>query len=332
NMRRQKDRKPSFVLFFSEFHLSRRAMTNLQRLLKRDQDHGWGYQLEILMYTYWLAHGLSYRVVASVFHIPKATVHRVVHRVANYICRNLGRAISFPKADAMDEIGQGFARLSGSPVFSCVAGAIDGSHIRIKPPHQCHMDYLNYKGFYSINMMAICDSDGRFLDIFVAYPGSVHDTRVMKNSTFYRAQAYPPPGFILVGDGGYPCSETPITLITPYKEPVHERTERRFNFHHSKARSIIERAFGMMKTRWRSTLFKALEVKHTFAPLVVATCAFLHNICLDDGDQLEPDNDILEDVFEPRPPRDLIVYFFHTQKHFSQNTLWLIQKQKNVQI
>ena len=49
-----------------DFRLSRRAMHGLQRLLRRDQDHGWGQELEVLIYVYWLAHGLSYWVVSSV--------------------------------------------------------------------------------------------------------------------------------------------------------------------------------------------------------------------------------------------------------------------------
>ncbi|KAL2101721.1 hypothetical protein ACEWY4_003482 [Coilia grayii] len=59
-----------------DFRLSRRAINGLQRLLKREQDHGWGSELEILIYVYWLAHGLSYRVVSSVFGVPKATTLR----------------------------------------------------------------------------------------------------------------------------------------------------------------------------------------------------------------------------------------------------------------
>lgn len=175
-----------------DFRLSRRAMHSLQRLLKREQDHGWGCELEVLIYVYWLAHGLSYRVVSSVFNVPKSTVHRIVHKVANNIWINLKRAISFPQPRELDAVGQGFANLSGSPSFSGVVGAIDGSHIRIKPPARHRIDYLNYKGFYSVNMQAICDSSGRFLDIYVGYPGSVHDTRIMKNSSFYRARRYPP--------------------------------------------------------------------------------------------------------------------------------------------
>ena len=50
-------------------------------------------------------------------------------------------------------------------------------------------------------------------------------------------------------------------------------------------------SFRMMKTRWRSTLFRALEVRPSFAPLVIASCASLHNVCLENGDMLEPDAD-----------------------------------------
>ncbi|XP_029938329.1 protein ALP1-like [Salarias fasciatus] len=285
-----------------DFRLTRRAMQGLQRLLQREQDHGWGSQLEVLIYVYWLAHGLSYRVVSSVFCVPRSTVHRVIHRVAHLIWRNLKLAISFPRLEDLNTIGEAFGQLAGTPVLNCVVGAIDGCHFRIKPPAHHRIDYLNYKGFFSINMQAICDANGRFLDIFVGYPGAVHDTRILKNSPFYKAQLYPPAEYILLGDGGYPCLATPISLLTPYREPVRDRSESRFNYHHSRARSIIERAFGVLKTRWRSTLFRALEVRPTFSPVVIATCAFLHNVCLDNGDVLEPDTDIAQDMYDPRPP------------------------------
>ncbi|ROL44324.1 hypothetical protein DPX16_8746 [Anabarilius grahami] len=130
-----------------DFRLSRTAMNALQRLLQRETDHGWGHQLETLIYVYWLAHGLSYRVVSSVFNVPKATVHRVIHRVAQNIWVNLKKAISFPQAEELQAVGQGFAQLSRTHAFKNVVGAIDGTHIRIKPPKRHQIDYLNYKGF-----------------------------------------------------------------------------------------------------------------------------------------------------------------------------------------
>ena len=47
-----------------------------------------------------------------------------------------------------------------------------------------------------------------------------------------------------------------------------------------------------------------MEVRPTFAPLVISTCAFLHNVCLDNGDILEPDADVAEDILDPHPPRE----------------------------
>ena len=88
-----------------DFRLSRKAVHALQRLLRREQEHGWGYELEVLIYVYWLAHGLSYRVVSRVFSIPKSTVHRIIHKVAQVIWDNLHSAISFPSHANLDNVG-----------------------------------------------------------------------------------------------------------------------------------------------------------------------------------------------------------------------------------
>ncbi|KAJ8334054.1 hypothetical protein SKAU_G00413730 [Synaphobranchus kaupii] len=76
--------------------------------------------------------------------------------------------------------------------------------------------------------------------------------------------------------------------MTPYREPVRNPVHARFNFHHAKGRSIIERSFGILKARWRSIFFKALEVKPDFAVQVITCCAVLHNLCMVNGDILEP--------------------------------------------
>ena len=111
-------------------------------------------------------------------------------------------------------------------------------------------------------------------------------------------------GYFIVGDGGYPCSELPVAIITPYREPLQGRVQSRFNHHHAKARSIIERAFGMLKARWRSLFFRALEVDHTFVPSVITACAVLHNICLTAEDILEPVEDVGDiGVVPPHPVR-----------------------------
>ncbi|XP_038572837.1 uncharacterized protein LOC119901297 [Micropterus salmoides] len=97
---------------------------------------------------------------------------------------------------------------------------------------------------------------------------------------------------------GTRASNTHSPFITPYKRPIQGVGTQRFNSHHSRARSIIERAFGMMKTRFRAIFLQALEVHHTFVPHVITACAILHNICLGAGDIVAPEDEPEEDVGE----------------------------------
>ncbi|XP_061566257.1 putative nuclease HARBI1 [Cololabis saira] len=284
------------------FRLTRQAFHGLVEMLDQEKDHGWGHHLELLIFLFWLAHATSYRVTAQAFEVPKTTVCRVVHRTAKAIRRNKSKAIFFPSADTLHEVGQGFGNLAQHEAFNKAVGAMDGYHIRIKPPKHNELDYLNYNQFHSIQCQAICDSNGSFLDIFVGYGGSVHDTCIFKNSPVYVDALYPPPGYFLLADDGYPCLELPVTVITPYGHPLQGRIQEKFNSRHSRAHSIIERSFGMMKARWHATFIKALEVRLHFCSEVVLACAFLHNICLRHGDVMDELEELPE---EPAPPAEL---------------------------
>ena len=79
--------------------------------------------------------------------------------------------------------------------------------------------------------------------------------------------------------------------------------QERYNKMHGRARCVVERAFGQMKTRWRATFLKALEVRPAFVSEVALSCAFLHNICLDNGDvPEEPEEEESGDEEEPDKP------------------------------
>ncbi|KAL7378403.1 hypothetical protein ABVT39_013006 [Epinephelus coioides] len=250
-------------------------------------DHGWGHDLEILVFLFWLASTTSYHVVSRAIGIPRSTVNDIIHRVADKIISLKNRVTCFPPPEELETLGAGFHRLAGSAAFARVVGSIDGCHIRIKPPSADPQCYFNRKLFY-FQLQAVCDTHCQLIDIFVGYPGSVHDARVLKNSPTYVHSLYPPEGYCILGDGGYPCMSEPIAVITPCRKPLRGAVQARFNRHHAKARSVIEGVFGIMKTRWCSIFFKALEVHHVFAAKVIACCAILHNVCLKNGDILEP--------------------------------------------
>ncbi|XP_033976880.1 protein ALP1-like [Trematomus bernacchii] len=225
------------------------------RCLGPERRQAWGHHMTILTTVYWLEHGLSYSVVSRAFQVPLSTVHRLVHQGVEDIAALRHSLIKLPAGPELEEVGQGFQQLANSPA--------------------------------SIQLQAVCDGKGKFLQTFVGFPGSVHDTRVLKHSALYKEALYPPPGYFIVGDGGYPCIVHPIVIVTPYREPLQGRVQSRFNGCHAKARCIIERTFGKLKVRWRCLLTKALEVNNNFVPAVVTACCVLHKICLTAGDILE---------------------------------------------
>ena len=83
----------------------------------------------------------------------------------------------------MREIVEGFETYWGFPQ---AVGAIDGSHIPIIRPDESASDYYNRKGYYSVIMQAMVDFHGLFMDVYIGWPGKVHDARVFANSSIYR--------------------------------------------------------------------------------------------------------------------------------------------------
>ena len=112
-------------------------------------------------------------------------------------------------------IAKKFKRKAGIPH---AIGAIDGSHIPIKAPVQFPMDYFNRKGFYSIVLQAVIDSSGKFIDIFVGYPGSTHDSKIFRNSPINHmltsSSLVIPSNAYILGDAGYSCQNW---LLTSYR-------------------------------------------------------------------------------------------------------------------
>jgi len=62
------------------------------------------------------------------------------------------------------------------------SGAIDGTHIRIDKPVDDPDSYINRKQYFSLHIQGTVNHQMKFMDVFIGYPGSVHDARVFKNS------------------------------------------------------------------------------------------------------------------------------------------------------
>jgi DDE superfamily endonuclease len=66
---------------------------------------------------------------------------------------------------------------------NCV-GAIDGKHIRIKAPPKSGSKYINHKGYFSINLFAICDAEYKFMYTEIGSFGSQNDAGIYHSSVF----------------------------------------------------------------------------------------------------------------------------------------------------
>jgi len=125
---------------------------------------------------------------------------------------------------------------------------------------------------------------GKFIDVFVGYPGSCHDAYVWSNSPLYQklsenSEILIPKNF---GDSAYPLTDY---LIKPYRNNcLMQPKQKHFNTVLSSTRVIIEQTFGYLKGRFRR--WKGIEsLDYTLVSHTAVTAAVLHNICKNSGNQ-----------------------------------------------
>lgn len=147
-------------------------------------------------------------------------------------------------------------------------------------------------------MQAICDHRRLFTHIYVRNVGSVHDARVFRLSPLEEyinnAEKFPD-NTHLIGDAAYRLHQH---LLTPYTDNGHlTQRQKNYNYCHSLSRMVIERAFALLKCRWRSLLQLLAMNDIEIIPYHILACCVLHNICLLKKDELEfQDGIIVEEV------------------------------------
>nr|CAI5848815.1 unnamed protein product [Callosobruchus analis] len=190
-------------------------------------------------------------------------------------------------------IGHQTAKHFRTQGFPNVISAIDGTHIRIDRPENDPESYINRKGYYSIQMQVVCDHTCKILDVFVGYPGSVHDSRVYRNSPLKQNLQQKCGRYFLLGDSGYPLENN---LLTPYKDRGNlTRRQRNYNIKLSKNRCVIEHCFGILKQKFRQLYHIKLRNVRTIVHFLRAACV-LHNIALED-------NFVMPDEAVPNQPQ-----------------------------
>ena len=248
--------------------------------------------------TLWgLGTNVEFHTISHLFGVGISTACVTVRDVCSAIVEKLApRFITVPCGNELKAVVEGFLSRWGFP--QCV-GAIDGSHIPIIAPKENATDYFNRKKFHSVVLQALVDCEYKFMDVYVGWPGSVHDARVLANSSLFNKceDGTLLPNWtrningvdiplLILGDPAYPLT---TWLMKPYSDCGNlSRKQRKFNCHVSRARVVVENAFGRLKGRWRS-LLKRNDGAVDFLPTYVAACCVLHNICEQYNDSFDED-------------------------------------------
>ena len=206
-----------------------------------------------------MATGASQKHLAFSFRLGHTTVGVILKDTLQAIWKIL-MPITMPPPTEQSwlDIAQDFENLWQCP--NCI-GAIDGKHVRIKAPPNSGSGYYNYKGYFSIVLLAICDAKYKFTLVDIGDSGRHSDGGTFAHSRMGRkfeecSLAIPPPRplpntdidipFYFVADEAFPLK---AGIIKPFSGRHATDAHKIFNYRISRARRVVENAFGILACR-----------------------------------------------------------------------------------
>ena len=149
--------------------------------------------------------------------------------------------------------------------------------------------FYNYKGFFSIVLLAIVDGDYKFVWAHVGANGSSSDCDIYNNSDLEPALrectiGFPNPEpfahddrdmpYFIVADDAFPLRPY---MVKPFSHQYLSHDERIFNYRCSRARRVVENGFGIL-ANWFRCLLTTMAITPVNSRKVVKACLCLHNV------------------------------------------------------
>ena len=154
-----------------------------------------------------------------------------MQRISRCIAHRKSCFMTFPSNIS---ISKHFYNIAG---FPSVLGAMDCTHIPIVFPRGDSAEvYRNRKGFFSINVQAICNANRYFTNVVARWCGSTHNSRIFENSVIRDRFENNEVDGLLLGENGCICKRY---LMTPLLHPV-TNAEKAYNKSHIKTRVRIK--------------------------------------------------------------------------------------------
>jgi len=236
-------------------------------------------ELMLSMTLRYLAGG-SYLDIMRIHGVANPTFYVVKRKVLAAIVRHyFPRKFPFGDADRLKKLEESFVRVStcGECMRGCV-GAVDGLAVKIKQPSvredPRQKRYYCRKGFFALNLQAVCDGNRVFTYAKIAAPGSVNDALAWTLCDMHIDLENGALGsYWIAGDAAYGCSSN---LLCPHSGAQTPK-KKNFDFYLSQKRIHVECAFGLLVGRF-GVLWAPLRCTLKEAVRTVEACIGLHNV------------------------------------------------------
>ncbi|KAL6584211.1 hypothetical protein OROMI_003500 [Orobanche minor] len=208
---------------------------------------------QVSMFLSVLGHHKKQRVIRFDHHRSGQTVSHYVHLVLNTILKLHNIVLVNPTPIADDSTDPRWKWFKG-----CL-GALDGTYVDVHVSSKDRPRYRTRKGKISTNVLGVCDTRMRFVYLLPGWEGSAADSRVLRDAVTRPNGLQVPKGNYYLCDNGYANSKG---FLVPFRGcryhlnkwgPTMNRpsnAQEHFNMRHTRARNVIERAFGVLKMRF----------------------------------------------------------------------------------
>ncbi|XP_062599917.1 putative nuclease HARBI1 [Saccostrea cucullata] len=163
----------------SRYRMTRQCLMDVIDIVRKDvshetkRSHALTPEEQTFAALRYYATGSFQQVVGDILGLSQPSVSRAVKNVSNALASFAGQVIQFPTdCRKLQTVKEGFMEKFG---FPNVIGCVDGSFIPIKAPSSREDVYVCRKGFHAVNVQGICDSQKKFTNLLVKFPGSAHD-------------------------------------------------------------------------------------------------------------------------------------------------------------
>ena len=239
----------------------------------------------------YLVTGDSFSTIAYSYRMSDTTVGRIVKETCKVLWSVLLEKGFIKAPRTLSEWKKVSLDFEDRWNFPNCLGAIDGKHVTIQCPPRGGSMYYNYKKFHSIVLLAAVNAKYEFIMVDVGDYGRLSDGSVFSSSQFGNAintgsLNLPPPRrldstdtlypYVFVGDDAFPLK---TCLLKPYPGQIMPEPERIANYRISRARRIVENAFGIATSRFR-IFRRPISVNVNTAIAVTKAVVALHNFLM----------------------------------------------------